>query len=152
MCEKNCHLNYLNFWTERFIAFLGTKHRNKQNKQFPCIICTYLEKERFRAGRERCCGIAVLGGFQDPRGQSPEQLGLNLVLTQLWAGGWIEDLPRSLPAWVTPSFDDTATYKKLSFTRCRTPRVKLRKISSPATHPKVLVITTKTSGMICLHY
>lgn len=51
----------------------------------------------------------MLGGFCDPRGQSREQPGLNVVLTQLSAGGWIGDLLKSLPAWVTPSFDDTAT-------------------------------------------
>jgi len=31
----------------------------------------------------RACAVSILGGFRDPRGQSPEQPDLNSVLTQL---------------------------------------------------------------------
>lgn len=43
--------------------------------------------------------FSTLEGFQDPTGQSWEQLGPNSELALLWAGVWTRDLPRSLPAW-----------------------------------------------------
>lgn len=41
-----------------------------------------------------------LDTFKNPPGQSPEQPSLPPRLMLLWAGGWTEDLLRSLPAWI----------------------------------------------------
>ena len=45
---------------------------------------------------QRRCAPSILGGFEDPTGQSPEQPHLSSVATLLWAGSWTRDLLRSL--------------------------------------------------------
>lgn len=83
----------------------------QEDKRWWC----YLKQKRFRWGvrkkilststvgkwvTKRDCAFSICGSSQDPAGSSLRKPGLSSEPTLLWAGGWIKDILRSLPAWI----------------------------------------------------